>query len=65
MSWAAPLRWLLRRPLARAEDKYFTGKRSGALFQVYKSYRLLLFQKCPEASPWLQKEILEEPKQAR
>lgn len=44
------LRWVFRRPLARAEDKYFTGKRTGANFQVYKSYRLLLFQNCSEAA---------------
>lgn len=40
------LRWMFQRPLARAEDKYFTGKRTGANFQIYKSYRLLLFQQC-------------------
>jgi hypothetical protein len=38
------LRWVFRRRLRQAEEKYFAGKRSGANFQVYKSYRLLLFQ---------------------
>jgi SAM-dependent methyltransferase len=38
------VRWLFRKSLRRAEEKYFSGKRSGANFQIYKTYRLLLFQ---------------------
>ena len=37
------LTWLFRKPLAHFDTKYMGGKRSGANFQVYKSYRLLLF----------------------
>ena len=44
------LRWVFRRHLREAEEKYFSGKRSGANFQVYKSYRLLLFQYCGKAA---------------
>ena len=43
------LRRVFRRHLERAEEKYFTGKRNGANFRIYKSYRLMLFQKCEEA----------------
>lgn len=38
------LRRIFRRHLQQAEEKYFSGKRSGANFQIYKSYRLLLLQ---------------------
>jgi SAM-dependent methyltransferase len=45
-----PLRflcWMFRRPLKRMEEKYLTGKRRGASFKVYKTYRLLLLQRQP------------------
>ncbi len=34
--------------LRQAEERYFSGKRNGVNFQVYKSYRLLLLQRCGE-----------------
>ena len=37
-------KWVFRKPLAHAEEKYFTGKRRGAAFCRYKTYRLMLFQ---------------------
>lgn len=38
------LTWMFRKPLAHFDTKYLGGKRSGANFQVYKTYRLLLFR---------------------
>ncbi len=37
------LTWTFRKQLAHFDGKYMGGKRSGKNFQVYKSYRLLLF----------------------
>ncbi|HXF96338.1 MAG TPA: methyltransferase domain-containing protein [Gemmatimonadales bacterium] len=48
--WAAhpwvmrAVRWLWRRKLARLEEKHFSGRRDGANFARYKSYRLFLFR---------------------
>lgn len=42
------LKRVFRRHLREADEKYFSGKRSGANFQIYKSYRLLLLQHCEE-----------------
>jgi SAM-dependent methyltransferase len=39
------LRWKFRKKLERAEEKHFSGRRDGANFMKYKSYRLLLFKK--------------------
>ncbi|MBC7806187.1 MAG: methyltransferase domain-containing protein [Akkermansiaceae bacterium] len=36
---------IFKKPLAHFDTKYMGGKRSGKNFQVYKSYRLLLFAK--------------------
>ncbi len=38
------LKWLLRRQLARFNYKYLSGNRSQAVFEKYKSYRLLLLR---------------------
>jgi len=39
------LRWKFRKKLERAEQKHFSGRRDGANFMKYKSYRLLLFKR--------------------
>jgi SAM-dependent methyltransferase len=39
------LRWWFRRKIERYEQKHFSGRRDGANFMKYKSYRLLLFQR--------------------
>lgn len=44
------VRWKFRDKLERAERKHFSGRRTGASFKLYKSYRLLLFRR-PDASP--------------
>jgi SAM-dependent methyltransferase len=44
------VRWKFRKKLERAERKHFSGRRNGASFKQYKSYRLLLFRR-PEAHP--------------
>jgi hypothetical protein len=36
------IKWLLRRKLARARYKYFSGHRSREVFEKYKSYRLIV-----------------------
>jgi SAM-dependent methyltransferase len=38
------VRWKFRKQLQRVEDKHFSGRRNGANFQKYKSYRLLLYR---------------------
>jgi len=38
------LKWLARRKLARAHYKYLSGHRSQAVFEKYKSYRLLVLE---------------------
>jgi SAM-dependent methyltransferase len=38
------LKWLLRKQLARFHYKYLSGNRSQAVFERYKSYRLLVLQ---------------------
>ena len=38
------LKWLARRRLARLEYKYLSGNRSQAMFEKYKSYRLLVLR---------------------
>lgn len=43
------LRWRFRRQLERIEQKHFSGRRNGANFIRYKSYRRFLFRKLPEA----------------
>jgi MPBQ/MSBQ methyltransferase len=42
------VRWKFREKLERAERKHFSGRRNGASFKQYKSYRLLLFRR-PDA----------------
>jgi len=37
-------RWVWRKKLTRLEDKHFGGRRNGANFARYKSYRLFLFR---------------------
>ena len=44
------VRWKFRKKLEQAERKHFSGRRTGASFKQYKSYRLLLFRR-PESSP--------------
>lgn len=49
------LHWLLlkvifRKTIARAREKYLTGKRRGANFLIFKSYRVVLCQDCQESS---------------
>ena len=43
------LAWLLRRKLARVRYKYLSGNRSQAVFEKYKSYRLIVLQHAPDA----------------
>ena len=38
------VRWKFRKSIQRYEDKHFSGRRNGANFKKYKSYRLLLFR---------------------
>jgi SAM-dependent methyltransferase len=38
------LKWLLRKKLARARYKYLSGNRSQAVFEKYKSYRLIVLR---------------------
>jgi phage gp36-like protein len=38
------MKWLLRRKLARARYKYLSGNRSQAVFEKYKSYRLIVLR---------------------
>ena len=38
------LKWLARHKLARARYKYLSGHRSQAVFEKYKSYRLLVLE---------------------
>ena len=38
------VRWKFRKKIQRYEDKHFSGRRNGANFKMYKSYRLLLFR---------------------
>ena len=39
------LRWWFRKKIERYEQKHFSGRRDGANFMKYKSYRLLLFKR--------------------
>jgi len=39
------LRWKFRKKLEKAEAKHFSGRRDGANFIKYKSYRLLLYKR--------------------
>lgn len=39
------VRWKFRKKLERAEQKHFSGRRDGANFMKYKSYRLLLYRR--------------------
>lgn len=39
------LRWWFRKKIERYEAKHFSGRRDGANFMKYKSYRLLLFRR--------------------
>lgn len=41
------VKWKFRKKLQRAEDKHFSGRRNGANFKKYKSYRLLLYRYDP------------------
>jgi len=43
------VKWLLRRKLARVRYKYLSGNRSQAVFEKYKSYRLIVLQLAPGA----------------
>jgi len=43
--WLTPIiKWLARHKLERLHYKYFSGHRSQAIFEKYKSYRLLVFK---------------------
>lgn len=37
------VKWKFRKQMRRYEDKHFSGRRNGANFKKYKSYRLLLY----------------------
>ena len=39
------VKWKFRRQMRRYEDKHFSGRRNGANFKKYKSYRLLLYRR--------------------
>ena len=39
------VRWWFRKKIQRYEQKHFSGRRDGANFMKYKSYRLLLFRR--------------------
>jgi hypothetical protein len=39
------LRWWFRHKMEHYEQKHFSGRRDGANFMKYKSYRLLLFKR--------------------
>jgi SAM-dependent methyltransferase len=39
------VRWKFRKSMRRYEDKHFSGRRNGANFKKYKSYRLLLYRR--------------------
>ena len=41
------LKWLARRKLAKLRYKYLSGHRNAAMFQKYKTYRLLVLQLAP------------------
>lgn len=45
------VRWKFGKKLERAEKKHFSGRRNGASFKQYKSYRLLLFRSPPPGAP--------------
>jgi SAM-dependent methyltransferase len=38
------VRWKFRKQMQRYEDKHFSGRRTGANFKKYKSYRLLVYR---------------------
>lgn len=38
------VQWKFRKSMRRYEDKHFSGRRNGANFKKYKSYRLLLYR---------------------
>ena len=43
--WVMKLvKWKFRKKIRRYEDKHFSGRRNGANFKKYKSYRLLLYR---------------------
>jgi SAM-dependent methyltransferase len=39
------VKWKFRKAMARYEGKHFSGRRNGANFKKYKSYRLLVFRR--------------------
>ena len=39
------VKWKFRKQMKRYEDKHFSGRRNGANFRKYKSYRLLLYRR--------------------
>lgn len=39
------VKWKFRKTMARYEGKHFSGRRNGANFKQYKSYRLLVFRR--------------------
>ena len=39
------VKWKFRKQMRRYEDKHFSGRRNGANFKKYKSYRLLLYRR--------------------
>lgn len=39
------VRWKFRKSMRRYEEKHFSGRRNGANFKQYKSYRLLLYRR--------------------
>jgi SAM-dependent methyltransferase len=46
--WVMKLvKWKFRKKIQRYEDKHFSGRRNGANFKKYKSYRLMLYRYDP------------------
>ena len=41
------VKWKFKKQMRRYEDKHFSGRRHGASFKKYKSYRLLLYRQRP------------------
>ena len=40
------IKWVYRKKIGKINKKYFSGEKSGENFKKFKSYRLLLFQRC-------------------
>ena len=58
--WVMKLvKWKFRKKMERYEGKHFSGRRNGANFKKYKSYRLLLYR---SASPGTERGSVENPR---